>query len=241
MALPRILVVDNEENVGARLSAALWLTGFKTEVAQSAAQCLRIAQAFRPDLVILDVLLRGTDGFRVAQRLRADHREVPIVFLSAASPAQDHVAGAMLGVNGYVANPSDLDEVVFRAQAILHRQPAPPVQERTLRYADLELDEVRHDVRRANRSIQLSPTEFRLLRYLMINADKAIARDEIVDRVWGGDFGGSRRIIESYVHYLRKKLDAVGPPLIHTIRGVGYALRRTTSIPGRTPDGDCDD
>ncbi|SDK49421.1 two-component system, OmpR family, response regulator [Glycomyces sambucus] len=225
-AKSRILVVDDEENIGALLSATLRLTGFDVVVATDAAECFRAAESFRPDLVVLDVMLPDLDGFEVAKRLHADLPELPVLFLTARHSVRDRVAGLTVGADDYVTKPFDLEEVILRVQAILRRSKiAVPRDEQVLRYADLELDEALHEVRRAKRPVQLSPTEFRLLHYLMVNAGKVVSKDQILDRVWGYDFGGNGRIVESYVYYLRRKIDAGGAPLIQTIRGFGYALR----------------
>jgi two-component system, OmpR family, response regulator len=220
-----VLVVDDEENIGALLSATLRLTGFEVEVARDAAEALRAAARFEPDLVILDVMLPDMDGFEVAKRLRAA-RDLPVLFLTARDAVRDRVTGLTVGGDDYVTKPFDLEEVVLRIQAILRRAktPAPP-EDRVLRYADLELDETVHEVRRAGQPIELSPTEFKLLRYLMLNAGKVVSKSQILDRVWNYDFGGNGRIVESYVYYLRKKIDQVEPALIQTVRGFGYALR----------------
>ncbi|WP_026931410.1 response regulator transcription factor [Glycomyces tenuis] len=222
----RILVVDDEENIGALMSATLRLTGFEVEVADSAAACLRVAGRFSPDLVILDVMLPDMDGFEVAGRLKAAGHEVPMLFLTARHTVRDRITGLTVGADDYVAKPFDLEEVVLRVQAILRRARAGVAsEERVLRYADLRLDEDVHEVSRAGRPIELSPTEFRLLRYLMVNAGRVVSKDQILDRVWNYDFGGNGRIVESYVYYLRKKVDTVEPPLIQTVRGFGYTLR----------------
>ncbi|HEX2145757.1 MAG TPA: response regulator transcription factor [Glycomyces sp.] len=222
----RILVVDDEENIGALMSATLRLTGFEVEVARDAGECLRSADKFEPDLVILDVMLPDMDGFEVARRLRADGREVPVLFLTGRDSVRDRVTGLTAGADDYVTKPFDLEEVVLRVQAILRRAKVPVLPEDpVLRYADLELDEAVHEVRRAGRRLELSPTEFKLLRYLMINAGKVVSKDQILDRVWNYDFGGKGRIVESYVYTLRKKIDVIEPALIQTVRGFGYALR----------------
>ncbi|MEU6249225.1 response regulator transcription factor [Glycomyces sp. NPDC047010] len=222
----RVLVVDDEENIAALLSATLRLTGFEVEVARDAAEALRAAAKFEPDLVILDVMLPDMNGFEVAKRLRAE-RDLPVLFLTARDAVRDRVTGLTVGGDDYVTKPFDLEEVVLRIQAILRRAKAPaPAEDRVLRYADLELDETVHEVRRAGNPIELSPTEFKLLRYLMVNAGKVVSKSQILDRVWNYDFGGNGRIVESYVYYLRKKIDVVEPPLIQTVRGFGYALRQ---------------
>ncbi|WP_322633108.1 response regulator transcription factor [Glycomyces albidus] len=222
----RILVVDDEENIGALISATLRLTGFEVEVAKDAAECLRAAEQFGPDLVILDVMLPDVDGFEVAKRLRAEGREVPVLFLSARHAVHDRITGLAVGGDDYVTKPFDLEEVVLRVQAILRRAKTPAAPERpVLEYGDLELDEAAHEVRRAGTTIELSPTEYRLLQYLMVNAGTVVSKNQILDRVWNYDFGGSGRIVESYIHTLRKKVDVFDPPLIQTVRGFGYALR----------------
>jgi len=221
----RVLVVDDEENIGALMSATLRLTGFEVQVARNAAEALASAAKFEPDLVILDVMLPDMDGFEVAKRLRAE-RDLPVLFLTARDAVRDRVTGLAVGGDDYVTKPFDLEEVILRVQAILRRTKAPaPAEDRVLRYADLELDETVHEVRRAGRPIELSPTEFKLLRYLMVNAGKVVSKSQILDRVWNYDFGGNGRIVESYVYYLRKKIDVTEPPLIQTVRGFGYALR----------------
>lgn len=222
----RILVVDDEENIRALLSATLRLTGFEVDVARDGAACLLAADEFEPDLVILDVMLPDMDGFAVAERLRAAGRQTPVLFLTARHSVRDRITGLTVGGDDYVTKPFDLEEVVLRVQAILRRVTAAVVLEpEVLRYADLELDETVHEVRRAGKAVDLSPTEFKLLRYLMINAGKVVSKDQILDRVWSYDFGGNGRIVESYIYYLRKKIDLVDPPLLHTVRSFGYVLR----------------
>ncbi len=222
----RVLVVDDEENICALMSATLRLTGFEVEIARDAAEALRAAARFEPDLVILDVMLPDMDGFEVAKRLRAAGRDLPVLFLTARDAVRDRVTGLTVGGDDYVTKPFDLEEVVLRVQAILRRaKTTAPPEDRVLRYADLELDETVHEVRRAGQPVELSPTEFKLLRYLMLNAGKVVSKSQILDRVWNYDFGGNGRIVESYVYYLRKKIDQVDPPLIQTVRGFGYALR----------------
>ena len=227
----RVLVVDDEPNISALLSATLRLVEFEVRVVDSGHRALVAVEEFEPDLVVLDVMLPDLDGFDVAKRLRATGSRVPVLFLTARDAVEDRIAGLAAGADDYVTKPFSLEEVVLRIRAILRRsQPelageAAPADAGVLRYADLELDEDAHEVRRAGRLIDLSPTEFNLLKYLLINAGRVVSKAQILDRVWKYDFGGDGRIVESYVYYLRRKIDKTDPPLIHTVRGVGYALR----------------
>ena len=227
----RVLVVDDEPNISALLAAALRLVAYDTRVASSGRAALACVEEFDPHLVVLDVMLPDLDGFEVARRLRTAGRPVPVLFLSARDTVEDRVTGLVVGADDYVAKPFSLEEVVLRIRAILRRsQPEPSTvpETSTLRYADLELDDGAHQVRRAGQLVELSPTEFRLLRYLLVNAGRVVSKAQILDRVWNYDFGGDGRIVESYVYYLRRKVDRLGPPLIHTVRGVGYTLRLPT-------------
>ena len=227
----RVLVVDDEPNISALLSATLRLVEFEVRVVDSGHRALVAVEDFEPDLVVLDVMLPDLDGFDVAKRLRATGSRVPVLFLTARDAVEDRISGLSAGADDYVTKPFSLEEVVLRIRAILRRsQPelagdGSPADTGVLRYADLELDEDAHEVRRAGRLIDLSPTEFNLLRYLLINAGRVVSMAQILDRVWKYDFGGDGRIVESYVYYLRRKIDKTDPPLIHTVRGVGYALR----------------
>ena len=227
----RVLVVDDEPNISALLSATLRLVEFEVRVVDSGHRALVAVEDFEPDLVVLDVMLPDLDGFDVAKRLRATGSRVPVLFLTARDAVEDRISGLSAGADDYVTKPFSLEEVVLRIRAILRRsQPelageAAPADTGVLRYADLELDEDAHEVRRAGRLIDLSPTEFNLLKYLLINAGRVVSKAQILDRVWKYDFGGDGRIVESYVYYLRRKIDKTDPPLIHTVRGVGYALR----------------
>jgi len=225
----RVLVVDDEPNISALLSATLRLVEFEVRVVDTGHRALVAIEEFEPDLVVLDVMLPDLDGFDVAKRLRATGSRVPVLFLTARDAVEDRISGLSAGADDYVTKPFSLEEVVLRIRAILRRsQPELEGQAAdtgVLRYADLELDEDAHEVRRAGRLIDLSPTEFNLLRYLLINAGRVVSKAQILDRVWKYDFGGDGRIVESYVYYLRRKIDKTDPPLIHTVRGVGYALR----------------
>jgi two-component system OmpR family response regulator len=178
--------------------------------------------------VVLDVILPDCDGFGLARELRAVHHAVPVLFLTARDGVEDRIAGLTAGGDDYVTKPFSLEELVLRLRAILRRtggQGSAECHPGPLRYADLTLDEDLHEVRRAGRALRLSPTEFNLLRYLLINAERVVSKAQILDRVWNYDFNGDGRIVESYISYLRRKIDSAEPALIHTIRGVGYSLR----------------
>jgi two-component system OmpR family response regulator len=226
----RLLVVDDEANIRALLSTTLQLAGFDVRVVSDGRQALVAAAEFEPDLVVLDVMLPDLDGLEVASRLRASDRPVPVLFLTARCGVEDRISGLAVGGDDYVTKPFSLEEVVLRIRAILRRSPAQRAPETgrprpVLRYADLHLDEEAHEVRRAGKLVDLSPTEFNLLKYLLSNAGRVVSKAQILERVWHYDFGGDGRIVESYVYYLRRKIDRTGPPLLHTVRGVGYALR----------------
>ncbi|WP_020524987.1 response regulator transcription factor [Catelliglobosispora koreensis] len=223
----KVLVVDDEPNICALLSATLRLTGFDVQVAHDGASALTTAASFSPDLVVLDVMLPDLDGFEVARTLRSRGSDTPVLFLTARHAVEDRISGLTVGADDYVTKPFSLEEVVLRIRAILRRARAhgEPVDDGILRYADLEMDEDAHVVKRGGKPVDLSPTEFNLLRYLMDNAGRVVSKAQILDRVWSYDFGGDGRIVESYIYYLRKKVDRTGPPLIHTLRGVGYSLR----------------
>jgi two-component system, OmpR family, response regulator len=225
--LARILVVDDEPNIGALLAATLRLVGLDVRVATGGHEALVAAEAYQPDLIVLDVMLPDIDGFEVARRLRAAGLAVRVLFLTARDAVEDRISGLTAGGDDYVAKPFSLEEVVLRIRAILRRGRIDDGSGGTglLRYADLEMDEDAHEVRRAGRLVELSPTEFNLLRYLMTNAGRVVSKAQILDRVWRYDFGGDGRIVESYVYYLRKKVDQDSPHLIHTVRGIGYTLR----------------
>ncbi|MEV5504387.1 response regulator transcription factor [Nonomuraea fuscirosea] len=224
---PLVLVVDDEPNIRELLLDALELNGFRVRTAASGTQALDSVGRERPDLILLDVMLPDLDGFAVARRLRPDGGGPPVLFLTARDTVTDRIAGLTAGGDDYVTKPFSLEEVVLRIRAILRR--TGPREESCddglLRYADLELDEETRVVRRSGRPVHLSPTEFGLLRYLMINAERVVSKSQILDRVWDHGFGTDSRIVESYISYLRRKIDAEGPPLIHTLRGVGYSLR----------------
>ncbi|GGK16942.1 DNA-binding response regulator [Pilimelia terevasa] len=225
-----MLVVDDEPHISALLSATLRLLQFDVRVAGTGHAALIAAEEYAPDLVILDVMLPDLDGFQVARRLRQAGHGTPVLFLTARDAVGDRIAGLDAGADDYVTKPFSLEEVVLRIRAILRRSGTeaadePAAEQTVLSYADLQLDVEAYEVRRGGQRIDLSPTEFRLLRYLLANAGRVVSKAQILDRVWEYDFGGDGRIVESYVYYLRRKIDRTGPPLIHTVRGVGYALR----------------
>ena len=223
-----VLVVDDEPNILELLSAALRLSGFAVTAADSGSAAVAAAREQRPDIVVLDVMLPDLDGFEVARLLRGLHERLPVLFLTARDAVADRIAGLTVGGDDYVTKPFSLEEVVLRLRAILRRTRNGGQDDRVrgmISYADLSLDEDAHQVSRNGRTVSLSPTEFNLLRYLMVNAGKVVSKAQILDRVWHYDFGGDGRIVESYISYLRRKIDGTDPQLIHTIRGVGYSLR----------------
>jgi two-component system OmpR family response regulator len=218
----KVLVVDDEPNIRTLLSQTLRLVSFEVRTAESGSQALTAVREFEPDIVVLDVMLPDFDGFEVARRLG----EVPVLFLTARDTVEDRVQGLSIGADDYVAKPFSLEEVVLRIRAILRRsRVAEPPPGNVLSYADLELDPDAHEVRRAGTLVDLSPTEFNLLAYLLANAGRVVSKTQILDRVWRYDFDGDSSIVESYVYYLRKKIDKWDPPLIQTVRGVGYTLK----------------
>ncbi len=221
---PRLLVVDDEPNIRELLSVSLRFSGFEVVAAASGRDALESAERDPPDLVILDVMLPDLDGFQVARRLR-ESRQVPILFLTARDALQDKVTGLTLGGDDYVTKPFSLEEVVARIRSVLRRTRGDTPSAARYRVGDLELNEDAHEVRRAGRLIELSPTEYKLLRYLMLNSGRVLSKAQILDRVWNYDFAGQHGIVESYVSFLRHKLESQGPRMIYTVRGLGYILR----------------
>ena len=220
----RLLVVDDEPSIRELLSASLRFAGFEVLTAEDGNSALRAASENELDLVVLDVMLPDMDGFTVLRRLRT-HQDVPVLFLTARDDMSDKVQGLTVGGDDYVTKPFSLEEVVARIRAVLRRTRTIEEDAHVLRVADLELDEDSHEVRRNGQVIEVSPTEFKLLRYLMLNPGRVLSKSQILDHVWDYDFRGEMNIVESYISYLRRKIDVVGEPLIHTKRGVGYVLR----------------
>jgi two-component system, OmpR family, response regulator len=222
---PRVLVVDDELNIAELVATALSYEDFEVKMAHDGMSAIGAVQEFAPDLVVLDVMLPDVNGFEVQKRLRASGEGVPVLFLTARDAVEDRVRGLTLGADDYLTKPFSLQELVARVRAVLRRTHVDGSDSHRLRFADLELDEETREVRRGNRDIELTPTEFALLRYLLLNARNVLSKAQILDHVWQYDFGGDGGIVETYIGYLRKKVDAGGPPLIHTLRGFGYSLR----------------
>ena len=244
---PKVLVVDDEPNIRELVQVALNFHGCAVTTGATGADALQLADACRPDLIVLDVLLPDIDGFEVCRRLRSAANDVPVIFLTARDATADTVTGLTVGGDDYITKPFSVEALVARVRAVLRRTAsqraraggaggtggaggaggaggqadAPP----TLRVADLELDEDHWVVRRAGVPVELSPTEFRLLAYLMRNQGLMLTRKQLLENVWGWEYAGQSQVLETYVSYLRRKLDPLGPPLIHTQRGVGYSLR----------------
>jgi two-component system, OmpR family, response regulator len=221
----RVLVVDDEPNIVDVIAMALKFQGFAVESAGTGQEAISQVAEFKPDLIVLDVMLPDMEGFDVAKRLGAARSRVPIIFLTARDATDDKIRGLTLGGDDYVTKPFSLEELVARIRSILRRSGLAEPDSSRLVFEDLELDEDAHEVLRGGHLVDLTATEYRLLRFLMRNPRRVLTRAQLLEHVWEYDFGGDARILETYISYLRKKLDGLGPPLIHTVRGVGYALR----------------
>lgn len=224
---PRVLVVDDEVNIRELLSVSLKFQGYQVEVAANGPEAIDRCRSDKPDLLILDVMMPGMDGFGLLRRLRADGVTAPALFLSARDSVEDKINGLTIGGDDYVTKPFSLEEVVARLQVLLRRSGFDENAKSSSRitFADIELDDETHEVFKAGKLVSLSPTEFTLLRYFMVNAGTVLSKPRILDHVWNYDFGGEVNVVESYVSYLRRKLDFGEKPLIHTLRGVGYVMR----------------
>ncbi|WP_066465550.1 response regulator transcription factor [Sanguibacter suarezii] len=229
----RLVVVDDEPNIRELLATSLRFAGFEVYAAEDGMSALKLIRDIDPDLIVLDVMLPDMDGFTVTRRLREKGQHMPVLFLTARDDTQDKITGLTVGGDDYVTKPFSLEEVVARIRAVLRRTHPAPVDDAVLRFADLELDDDSHEVRRAGQVIDLSPTEFKLLRYLMLNPGRVLSKAQILDHVWQYNWGGDANIVESYISYLRRKIDnaplpdgSMPEPLIATKRGVGYLLRQ---------------
>ena len=225
----RVLVVDDEVNIAELISMALRYEGWQVEMAHTGSKAVATAREFRPDAVVLDMMLPDFDGLEVLRRMRASDADVPVVFLTARDAVEDRVAGLTAGGDDYVTKPFSLEEVVARLRGLMRRAGAQQSSDRSLlTVGDLSLDEDSHEVRRGTDEIMLTATEFELLRFLMRNPRRVLSKAQILDRVWNYDFGGQANVVELYISYLRKKIDAGREPMIHTMRGAGYVLKPTT-------------
>ena len=222
----RVLVVDDEANIAELISMALRYEGFDVRAAHTGTRAVAAAKEFRPDAVVLDIMLPDFDGLEVLRRMRATEPDVPVVFLTARDAVEDRVAGLTAGGDDYVTKPFSLEELVARLRGLLRRSGArQTVASSLLVVGDLELDEDSHEVFRSGQEISLTATEFELLRFLMRNPRRVLSKAQILDRVWNYDFGGQANVVELYISYLRKKVDAGRAPMIHTMRGAGYVLK----------------
>src|SRR3954467_10111480 len=226
----RVLVVDDEPNIVDVISMALRYQGFSVESAANGRDALAGVADLRPHLMLLDIMLPDMEGFDVAKRLGAERARLPIIFLTARDSTEDKVRGLTMGGDDYVTKPFSLGELVARIRMILRRAGLAEPDSSRLVFEDVELDEETREVSRAGQPVHLTATEYRLLRFLMLNPRRVLTRAQILEHVWEYDFGGDARVLETYISYLRKKLDGAGPPLIHTARGVGYALRAPARV-----------
>ena len=219
-------MVDDERNIAELVAMALRVSGFEVQTAGSAREARAAVRDFRPALIVLDVGLPDEDGFALVQRLQADGTRAPVIFLTARDATEEKIHGLTVGGDDYVTKPFSLEELVARIRVVLRRhQPPGSRTSSTMVLADLELDDESYMVTRAGQPVELTRTEFRLLHYLLVNAGRVLTRAQILDHVWEYDFGGDASVLETYISYLRRKVDKVDPPLIHTVRGVGYVLR----------------
>lgn len=222
----RLLIADDEQTILDLLAASLRFAGFDITTAADGREALTKARKERPDAMVLDVMMPGIDGFDLVRRLRAEGHEAPVLFLTARDATEDKVRGLTVGGDDYVTKPFSLEEVIARLEALLRRAgKGSAAQPSLLAVADIEMDEDRHEVRKAGHPVELTPTEFNLLRLFLANPDRVLSKDTILDRVWQYDFDGESGIVESYVSYLRRKVDTTEPRLLHTVRGFGYVLR----------------
>jgi two-component system OmpR family response regulator len=221
----QVLVVDDEPSIVDAVATALRYEGFEVREATTGREALAVAQEQAPDLIVLDVMLPDLDGLEITRRLRAEGVRIPVLFLTARDSVEDKVSGLTVGGDDYVTKPFSLSEIVARVRAVLRRTHVDEPEDGRLRFADLVLDDDTHEVWRDGTPLRLTATEFNLLRYFMLNPRRVLSKSQILDHVWHYDFGGDANVVETYVSYVRKKIDQHGPPLLHTIRLVGYSLR----------------
>ena len=221
----RVLVVDDEPAIADLVGTALRYEGFDVATAGNGRDVLTMVESFQPELIVLDIMLPDLDGFEVQRRLADRGRRIPVLFLTARDATEDKVRGLTIGGDDYVTKPFSLEELIARIRAVLRRAGHGEESAGRLRFEDLEMDEDTHEVWRAGGLVELTPTEFNLLRFMLVNPRRVLSKEQILDHVWHYDFGGDASIVETYISYLRKKVDVTDPHLIHTVRGVGYALR----------------
>jgi two-component system OmpR family response regulator len=226
-SMVRVLVVDDEHSLTELLKMALRYEGWDVRTAADGFSAVKVAREFRPDAIVLDIMLPDIDGLEVLQRVRADGTETPVLFLTAKDSLDDRIAGLTAGGDDYVTKPFSLEELVARLRGLLRRSRSAvaDASDPVLVVGDLVLDEDSHEVRRADDLVELTATEFELLRFLMRNPKRVLSKAQILDRVWNYDFGGQSNVVELYISYLRKKIDACRSPMIHTVRGAGYVLK----------------
>ncbi|OFT60458.1 response regulator transcription factor [Corynebacterium sp. HMSC05E07] len=227
----KVLVVDDEPNIVELLTVSLKFQGFDVYSANSGNEALRIARDINPDAYIMDVMMPGMDGFELLGKLRGEGLDGPVLYLTAKDSVDQRIHGLTIGADDYVTKPFSLEEVITRLRVILRRGSATEDHDggATMTYADLTLNDDTHEVTKGGEIVELSPTEFNLLRYLMQNREVVLSKSKILDNVWHYDFGGDGNVVESYISYLRRKIDTGDTPLIHTVRGVGYVLRMPRS------------
>ncbi|WP_296132698.1 response regulator transcription factor [Corynebacterium sp. YSMAA1_1_D6] len=227
----KVLVVDDEPNIVELLTVSLKFQGFDVHSANSGNEALRIAREINPDAYIMDVMMPGMDGFELLGKLRSEGLDGPVLYLTAKDSVDQRIHGLTIGADDYVTKPFSLEEVITRLRVILRRGSVAEEQDgsATMSYADLTLNDDTHEVTKGGEIVELSPTEFNLLRYLMQNREVVLSKAKILDNVWHYDFGGDGNVVESYISYLRRKIDTGDTPLIHTVRGVGYVLRMPRS------------
>jgi two-component system OmpR family response regulator len=222
----RALVVDDEVNLSELLRMALHNEGWEARTAANGQEALNLVREFAPDILVLDIMMPGLDGMEVLQRVRATGNDVPVLFLTAKDAVEDRIAGIAAGGDDYVTKPFNLEEVIVRLRGMARRYVAAAVdRDPRLQVADLTLDEETYEVERGGQPVKLTAKEFELLRYLMQNPRRVLSKAQILEHVWSYDFGGTSSVVEIYISYLRKKIDTIGDPLIHTVRGVGYTIK----------------